>query len=127
MAHPLRIKRAHFKAKLPDGAVLVARPSRWGNPFEVGVDGTPEEVVERHEYELGDDLRIQLPDLTGLQLACYCDLDQPCHADVLCRLANPQEEPDEVLATCPYCGWDLWPEVEAPPLGRCPGCGYVNE
>lgn len=27
--------------------------------------------------------------LRGNDLACYCPLDQPCHADVLLELANP--------------------------------------
>jgi uncharacterized protein (DUF1810 family) len=31
----------------------------------------------------------QLSELTGHDLMCYCELDQPCHADVLRELANP--------------------------------------
>jgi hypothetical protein len=31
--------------------------------------------------------------LRGLDLACWCPLDQPCHADVLLELANAPEEP----------------------------------
>jgi len=27
-------------------------------------------------------------ELKGLDLGCYCDLDQPCHADILLRIAN---------------------------------------
>jgi hypothetical protein len=30
----------------------------------------------------------RLPELRGKQLACWCSLDRPCHADVLCELAN---------------------------------------
>lgn len=35
-------------------------------------------------------------ELAGKNLACWCALDQPCHADVLLELANPtpQEEQD---------------------------------
>lgn len=33
-------------------------------------------------------LRHALPALRGLSLACWCRLDQPCHADVLMELAN---------------------------------------
>jgi hypothetical protein len=29
--------------------------------------------------------------LAGRDLACWCPLDQPCHADVLLALANPKE------------------------------------
>ena len=30
-----------------------------------------------------------LAPLRGRDLACWCPLDQPCHADVLLELANP--------------------------------------
>jgi len=30
----------------------------------------------------------RLPELRGKNLACWCPLDQPCHADVLLELAN---------------------------------------
>lgn len=33
--HPLRRRRENFYKKLPKGAVLVARPTRWGNPFTI--------------------------------------------------------------------------------------------
>lgn len=33
----------------------------------------------------------RLPDLRGKNLACWCPLDQPCHADVLLELANAPE------------------------------------
>jgi hypothetical protein len=29
--------------------------------------------------------------LYGRDLACWCPIDQPCHADVLLEIANPQE------------------------------------
>lgn len=29
-------------------------------------------------------------ELTGKNLACFCSLDHPCHADVLLKLANPE-------------------------------------
>ncbi len=32
----------------------------------------------------------RLPELRGKNLACWCGLDQPCHADVLLELANDQ-------------------------------------
>ena len=34
-------------------------------------------------------LYLDLPELTGHDLMCFCPLDQPCHADVLLELANP--------------------------------------
>ena len=41
-----------------------------------------------HASRRGADLRAALPELTGRDLACWCPLDQPCHADVLLELAN---------------------------------------
>jgi hypothetical protein len=38
-----------------------------------------------------DELREALGELTGKDLACWCPLDQPCHADVLLELANAQD------------------------------------
>jgi hypothetical protein len=76
-----------------DGAVLVARPSRWQNPYATA-NMTPAEraeAVRRFEREhlpSRPDLLAQLPELRGKQLACYCPLDELCHADVLARLAN---------------------------------------
>ena len=32
----------------------------------------------------------ELPELRGHDLACWCPLDQPCHADVLLELANSE-------------------------------------
>jgi Domain of unknown function (DUF4326) len=88
VSHPLRIRRPGMRAPMM-GAVLVARPSRWGNPFKVDEFGR-ERAVELYEAWLLErpHLLAQLPQLRGRLLACYCPLDQPCHGDVLARLAN---------------------------------------
>ena len=72
-----------------DGAVLVARPSRWGNPYSIEEYGR-KQAIEMYEQWLlaNDELLAQLPSLKGRRLACCCKLDEPCHADVLARLAN---------------------------------------
>jgi hypothetical protein len=79
----------------PEDAVVVSRPSRWGNPHPFRRP-TPEErgrVVElfRRDLEAGrlsfteDDVRREL---AGRDLCCWCPLDGPCHADVLLEVAN---------------------------------------
>lgn len=75
---------------MPSGAIYVGRGSRWGNPFRIGVDGDASECVYRYaQYLRGrSDLLAQLSTLRGRSLACWCPLDQPCHADVLLALAN---------------------------------------
>ena len=94
---PKRIRLSRQKgARLPDGAVVVARPSAWGNPFRVGDTlpgygpiATRAEAVRLHAE------RAVLPppgrsydELRGRDLACWCPLDGPCHADVLLERAN---------------------------------------
>lgn len=71
------------------GAVYVGRPSRWGNPFRIGRDGTRGEVVAKYEGWLRTQpaLLAALPALRGRDLSCWC-APLPCHADVLLRLAN---------------------------------------
>lgn len=43
--------------------------------------------------ERGQKILRRLPDLRGKNLACWCPLDQPCHADVLLELANERPDP----------------------------------
>lgn len=144
---PRRIQRQRTKGwRMPEGAVYVGRPSRWGNSFayltrdalarvpavrnpdqpweyegRISADGmqhnyhhsdgritevhvrymTAAEVVECYRaYVNGggwpldwkprlkftiDDIRRELADR---DLACWCPLDSPCHADVLLEIAN---------------------------------------
>lgn len=85
----------------PPGVVYVGRPTEWGNPWRVG--GTahgaidPVTAVKRYQAALlGDEIRgkdgramrDRLVELRGRDLACWCDLDKPCHADVLLYWAN---------------------------------------
>jgi hypothetical protein len=75
--------------------VVVARPSRWGNPFRVGPGRSREAAVAQYEAALlgiEGSLGYTVTDvrraLAGRDLACWCPLDEPCHADVLVRVAN---------------------------------------
>lgn len=113
---PQRIQRKRTKGwRMPEGAVSVCRPSIWGNPFtiadcrEAGFRGTDAELAARcvgafdawidtpfwrtnwdgPESEAARKRILDnLPSLRGKDLACWCAPDQPCHADVLLRLAN---------------------------------------
>lgn len=69
--------------------VYVGRPSKWGNPFEIGKDGTREQVIAKYrEYILSSPHLLRaLPELKGKVLACWCS-PKPCHADVLVEMAN---------------------------------------
>lgn len=145
---PQRIQLRRTKGwRKPEGAIVVARPSKWGNPFRVvpmprsaagiasadGLDVYERSVAvdlfqdnlqdaidypdEPHCTCTVDECRCVGPDpggcghcwakdafdpcpapfrwmvanlaeLRGHDLACWCPLDQPCHADVLIGLAN---------------------------------------
>ena len=85
---------------MPEGAVYVGRGTKWGNPYPVGgrKEGaltigpvTPQQCVSAYralvwDIPPWDDLPFD--ELRGKDLACWCPLDQPCHADVLIELAN---------------------------------------
>src|SRR5688500_7708213 len=87
---PKRIQRKRSKGwRMPEGAVYVGRPTRWGNPFRVG--GSTSAAMAVAEFGVYVSLNgFDLTELRGKDLACWCPLDQPCHADVLLELANPQ-------------------------------------
>jgi hypothetical protein len=75
--------------RLPPGAVSVAYPSKWANPFR-HVRPRAASVRRYREYLSGHpELLAALSELRAKDLACWCPLDQPCHADVLLELANP--------------------------------------
>jgi Domain of unknown function (DUF4326) len=114
----IRLRRTAGWRK-PPGAVTVARPSEFGNPFRVvvrpsqpiqiraslgpgedehlrDVDDVPTgrrlsvEMFRRALYagELRYDVAYVRERLAGRDLACWCPLDGPCHADVLLAAAN---------------------------------------
>ncbi len=81
---------------MPPNTVYVGRPTVWGNPFIVGAEliggdklSAKKSVALFRQYASDafneGDLRACL---RGKNLACWCPLDQPCHADVLLELAN---------------------------------------
>lgn len=102
---PKRIQRKRTKGwKMPANTVSVTRPSKWGNPYKVGDMYNDEGGFERVEtaqqavnlYEQALENYYGFPidkeqirkELKGKNLACFCPLDSPCHADVLLKIAN---------------------------------------
>ncbi|HBM58056.1 MAG TPA: DUF4326 domain-containing protein [Citreicella sp.] len=110
----IQMSRARpWRAENPD-AVIVARPTKWGNPFdfraaaEAGYsDGRRDAADAFAEWLRGEDwgipqgqtragmaaklvvIRRSLHELRGHDLACWCP-PGPCHADVLLRIANKE-------------------------------------
>lgn len=121
---PQRIQLSRKRGwRKPEGAIVVSRPSKWGNPYRVSPfmggwsvdfeDTTSRVHIDVYETqnaarEAAVDLfnmavspwapRDSLPDypmiadmqrdLAGHDLACWCPLSSPCHADVLLDWAN---------------------------------------
>ncbi len=112
---PQRVQLRRTKGwRMPPNTVRVCRPTRWGNPYRVWRDAEGKWRVSwnnRCHWEIGNKaecLRFAvemfrldgekslksyggtklLLELKGKNLACWCPLDQPCHADVLLELAN---------------------------------------
>lgn len=87
--------------RLPEGAVIVDRTSSsWGNPYRVGEHhGVPGDLVyvrdNAHAVELYREWLSRWPEfvehiraeLAGKDLACWCKSEDPCHGDVLLRVA----------------------------------------
>lgn len=97
---PSRIQlRRHKGWRMPPNTVKVDRTTRFGNPYQAGKDGDGDRAhlvelyrayLERPEQaDLVTDICTTLRDRN---LACWCPLDQPCHADILLRLANAGED-----------------------------------
>lgn len=106
---PQRVQLSRRKGwRMPPNTVSVARPTKWGNPWtvaayrEAGYKPTHESAVrvcveafeawmKGEQYWAHSTGTLPPPDpteLRGKNLACWCPLDQPCHADVLLELAN---------------------------------------
>jgi hypothetical protein len=83
--------------------VCVSRPSQWGNPFSNTLATAKaadkqalraKAVTHFRKALLANDGSLPFTieqvrrELRGKNLACWCPLDQPCHADVLLDVAN---------------------------------------
>jgi|688.fasta_scaffold190153_4 hypothetical protein len=72
--------------------VYIGRPSKWGNPFEIGKDGDRAEVIQKYREWVATqpNLMAALPELRGKVLGCWC-APKACHGDVLVSLANDKD------------------------------------
>jgi hypothetical protein len=101
---PKRIQRKRTKGwRMPEGAVYVGRPTKWGNRYAIGAwvrlsaERLPFRVADaRHALALftvdalaSDVFQSHVRrELRGKDLACWCQPSEPCHADVLLEIAN---------------------------------------
>ena len=95
-ATPRRVQLRRLKGwKMPANTLKVDRSTAWGNPFKVSATlDAAASVAAFRAYVLADNeaaaaLRLAIrAHLAGKNLACWCKLDGPCHADVLLAVAN---------------------------------------
>lgn len=111
MRLPIRIQRRRVRGwKMPPHAKYVGPGSLYDSPFRVArspfelknggarVVESPAEAVEKfrdwikHTAEGRFVAGCAARNLWGLDLVCWCPVDQPCHADVLLEIANPRGE-----------------------------------
>ena len=104
---PRRIQRKRSAGwRMPEGAVYVGRPTKWGNPFmpqrdsdycpkaqsmllEWAADVYRDWLQQPEQVHLVTAIRTEL---RGKDLACWCPEGQSCHADVLLEIANSEGE-----------------------------------
>lgn len=112
---PERIQLSRAKGWRMPKNINVARPGKWGNPHHVWRDGGQWLVTSRgcehHPVtnkaegvalavaKFRADCHHALPfygsatallELRGKNLACWCAIGAPCHADILLELANTE-------------------------------------
>lgn len=97
----VRIQRIHQAGwRMPENSRFVGGSGRFGNHVARPGD-TPEEATALYEqvvqtglgwrsnvYMYPPSAETIRQSLGGKNLVCWCPLDQPCHADVLLRIAN---------------------------------------
>jgi len=70
----------------------IGRGSIFGNPYEIGIDGTRSEVIARYEkwfkHLLKDPIfRRELAKLKGKKLGCFCH-PLRCHGEIIVKYLN---------------------------------------
>lgn len=104
LAMPRRVQLSRKKGwKMPPNTVKVDRTTMWGNwaAWREGLTKQPDAAVAEFrrwvEEEASDAWKGRAAiDLRGKNLACWCPLNAPCHADVLLVMANLNSPTDDV-------------------------------
>ena len=90
-----RIQRMRTKGwKMPNNSLYVGRPSVYGNPYSEFLYGK-DEALRLYRIYMKEQIinhKIDLTPLIGKNLACWCPLNEPCHADYLLLHVKAAEE-----------------------------------
>ncbi len=100
---PKRIQLSRKKGwKMPQNTMKVDRSTKWGNPWPIGEWGpldrkAPDaagavrlfkQMTEDNEMRRAANYPFDMTPLVGKNLACWCKIGEPCHADVLLEIVN---------------------------------------
>jgi len=86
---PERIQRKRTPGwRMPPNTVYVGRPGMFGNPLPKPIERAMYQRWLMLGSERANAVLKALPSLRGKNLACWCKVGEPCHADVLLDLAN---------------------------------------
>ena len=95
---PQRIQLSRRKGwRMPENTVKVDRSTKWGNRYRPGGPvwrnkgvGKVKDAAEAVDLfrRLQAPHMVDIAQLRGKNLACWCRPEKPCHADVLLELAN---------------------------------------
>jgi hypothetical protein len=102
-AMPIRVQLKRSKGwRMPPDTLKVDRTTLWGNPFTPQDCGSAAAAIRCYEAWLEGRPQAGCPvvapapptrqaireSLAGHNLACWCAIGSPCHADTLLRIAN---------------------------------------
>lgn len=90
MSEKPSVWNARRPQEIPEGAVLVDRTTRWGNPIRLEHEKDRGSVLAQYEEWLKTQpelIAAVKTELKGKHLVCWCT-PKACHANVLLRIAN---------------------------------------
>ena len=78
--------------------VYIGRGTLWGNPYQMGKEGTRDEVIAKFAYDferrflkLPEQFDMNIEKLRGKTLGCHCK-PAACHGDVIASYLNSQDD-----------------------------------
>lgn len=73
--------------------IYIGRPSKWGNPFKIGIDGNRDQVIAKYRQWLTlhpEIIALAKVELKDKILSCWCT-PKFCHGDILAAIVNGDE------------------------------------
>ena len=94
----LKITKVSNKDNGDSYDVYIGRGTLWGNPYQMGKEGTRDEVIAKFSYDferrflkLPEQFDENIEKLRGKTLGCHCK-PAACHGDVIANYLNSQDD-----------------------------------